>query len=208
MKLQPLSRRYARRAALVALFALAWPAVARSSTLLECEYPLQPASKHGREPEAPSYCARELADGSLAIEPGYLGALEFGDMGMAEVFVQRIGWVYVKPNGETLSVMSFDNAADSFSEGLVRGQRDGKVVYFGADFAPAFPESFDWGWPFESGRALVCLGCVLEDDSGDEHRAIMGGRWGYIDRAGKPVVPIIYSREEIDRISQDQRRDP
>jgi len=66
--------------------------------------------------------------------------------------------------------------------------------------APAFeavipPHHYDWGWPFENGRALVCLGCREGEPEG-EHRPVVGGRWGYVDKSGEEVVPVRLSRSE------------
>ena len=165
-----------------------------------------PAAKSGSDTQ--DLCARQTEDGKLEIDPHHLRSLSFTTNGMAEVHVQGIGWVYVRPNGDTLPVMTYDNIPDRFSEGLVRGQRDGKIVYFGNDFKPAFPERFDWGWPFEGGRALVCLGCALEPDTDEEHRSLVGGRWGYIDHAGRTVVPVIFSRDQIRKIQQRLKNHP
>ncbi len=105
----------------------------------------------------------------------------------------------MRPDGESLSVINFDNSPDSWSEGLVRGRRDGKIVFFNRRFEEATGKRYDWAWPYEDGHALMCEGCELED-SGGEHRALVGGSWWFIDRAGKKVEREHLSEDEISRL--------
>ncbi len=49
---------------------------------------------------------------------------------------------------------------------------------------------FDFATPFSESPAGVCAGC--EKRWHGEHAVWAGGRWGYIDRAGKAAVPMIY----------------
>jgi hypothetical protein len=52
---------------------------------------------------------------------------------------------------------------------------------------------WDFASPFEHGVAQVCMGCVSTlISSGDEHTAMTGGKWGYIDKRGKIIVPVEY----------------
>jgi len=143
-------------------------------------------------------CAIRAPDGSLRIDRRHLGRLDFGIDGMAAVFVEGRGWAYVRRDGRTLEVPEFDNGPDDFSEGLVRIRRDGKTGYADRSFRTVIRPRFDDGWPFDGGRALVCIGCRLAppDPRHDEHRPVSGGAWGFIDRTGREVVPIRYSREE------------
>ena len=118
---------------------------------------------------------------------------------MAAVFVEGTGWAYVRRDGGTLEVPASDNGPDNFSEGLVRIRRAGKTGYADASFRTVIPPRFDFGWPFEKGRALVCLACRVappDPRHHDEHAPVTGGTWGYIDHRGREVVPIRYSREE------------
>ncbi len=48
----------------------------------------------------------------------------------------------------------------------------------------------DLATPHVESRAGVCAGC--EKRWHGEHAVWAGGRWGYIDRAGKAAVPMIY----------------
>ena len=105
-------------------------------------------------------------------------------------------WFYVRPDGSKVSVVTWDNGADDFSEGLARTLIDGKVAYVDERFEVVVPPEYDWGWPFEDGLALVCLGCSLEKAPAEEHTEVVGGTWVYIDLAGKEVLPPQGSRRQ------------
>lgn len=137
-------------------------------------------------------CARR-SDGKLRIAPAMLERLAFDDNGLGLVVLGR-RWHYVKKTGEALEVVRFDNGADDFSEGLVRSPIDGKIAYYDAMFERVIAPIYDWGWPFENGRALVCQGCRPAPDPKGEHVPMVGGRWGYIDRSGNEVVPMTEER--------------
>jgi WG repeat protein len=121
--------------------------------------------------------------------------MSFSSDGLAQAFIDG-QWHYIKRNGDTLPVITYDNGADYFSEGLVRSIRNGKIAYYTADFAQAVPPRYDWGWPFENGRALVCRGCKKDETDKSEHIPVVGGEWGYIDRHGIEVVPVRLSQAE------------
>jgi hypothetical protein len=77
-----------------------------------------------------------------------------------------------------------DNGADYFKEGLVRGLRHGKLVYYDRALRSVIVTNYDWGYPFEQGRAEVCMGCK-ETRLDDEHQTMVGGHWAVIDRKGR-----------------------
>jgi hypothetical protein len=72
---------------------------------------------------------------------------------------------------------------------------NGKIAYFNQDFEPVIAPTYDWGWPFRDGRAIVCKGCVLVPIE-DGHSMLEGGLWGYIDKNGEEVVPVKYTAAE------------
>lgn len=159
-----------------------------------CRYVAAPLKSDATsELEGYPSCAVRDSAGEYRLLPGHLAALDFHD-GLASILIDG-QWHYVKESGQLLPVLTFDNGPDYWSEGLVRSRRDGKIVYVGRDFQPAFPPRYDWGWPFEDGLALVCLGCKPVDSEG-EHREVRGGSWGYIDKLGREVVAVNLSRDE------------
>ncbi len=152
------------------------------------------------EPTTVANCGSEKGDGTALIRPEHLAAIDFGADGLAVV---RLGehFYYFRPDGRSARVPTYDNWADDFAEGLVRTVRavDGveKVGYLDGELAVVIAPRFDWGFPFAGGRAMVCNGCRAETTDGDEHSSVVGGLWGYVDKAGKEVVPIRFSFEEL-----------
>ena len=52
------------------------------------------------------------------------------------------------------------------------------------------PPLYDFGTPYSDGIAAVCNGCFFVTKG--EHSYVVGGKWGYINRKGKVVIPISY----------------
>ena len=146
------------------------------------------------ELESHSRCAAVVGT-TLRISSEHLAKMSYTTSGLAEAFIDG-HFYYVKPNGELLQVVAFDNGADYFSEGLTRSLVRGKIAYFDSKFHRVIPPKYDWGWPFEAGRALVCIGCKPSkpDDEGDF--SVDGGKWGFIDKSGKELVAVTLTRAE------------
>jgi len=170
--------------------------LANADKYVMCSY-LRKPTKENVHSEWGGYenCAR-YGNGKLEIGPKHIVEVNFGPSGIAP-FWTAAQWFYIKPSGEFLPVVSYDNAADDFREGLVRAPINGKIAYFNKSFKQVISPKYDWGSPFNSGRAFVCKGCSIQDPDEDGHKLITGGVWGYINRAGEEVVPVQYSREEI-----------
>jgi len=163
-----------------------------------CAYLPRPIQEN-MYPEWESYddCAK-YTNGELVVNPEHLKNLDFDSLGMAAFWVGSQIF-YIKKSEEYLPVVAYDNGADDYSDGLVRSLVDGKISYYDANFRQVIAPKYDWGWPFKSGRALVCSRCSIQASDGDEHGMVTGGRWGYIDKEGEEVIPVEYSREEIQR---------
>jgi len=166
---------------------------------LDCFYAARPTAKNP-DPEMSLHrnCAVVRGDGSVRIVARHLQALDFNADGLATFNAERRGWFYVLRNGRILEVLSEDNGADDFVEGLVRGRRHGKVAFFDRSFRMVLPPIYDFAWPFENGLAMVCSGCTQRTDASDpdHHGLVDGGLWGYIDHHGREVIPVKYSRDE------------
>jgi len=166
---------------------------------LDCFYAARPTAKNP-DPEMSLHrnCAVVSGDGSVRIVARHLQALDFNTDGLATFNAERRGWFYVLRNGRILEVLSEDNGADDFVEGLVRGRRHGKVAFFDRSFRMVLPPIYDFAWPFENGLAMVCSGCTERTDASDpdHHGLVDGGLWGYIDHHGREVIPVKYSRDE------------
>lgn len=143
-----------------------------------------------REPTAgleshPGCAVRE--GGRVRVSEAHLAQMSFSEEGLASALIDR-QWYYLRRDGKLLPVLTYDNGPDSFSEGLTRSLVDGKMAYFDAELRQVVAPKYDWGWPFEDGRALVCLGCKAGAPDGDGHTSIKGGRWSYIDKNGTEVA--------------------
>jgi hypothetical protein len=158
---------------------------------MECTYV---ANAPTAELEAHAGCARAV-DGSPQIAAVHLARMSYTSNGLASAFIDG-RWYYVKPNGDLLQVVTFDNGADYFAEGLTRSLVRGKVAYFDIKFHQVIPPKYDWGWPFAGGRALVCTGCKAGKPDGDGHGSVDGGRWGFIDKMCKEIVPVGLTKAE------------
>ncbi|MEQ4617620.1 MAG: hypothetical protein ABN482_06185 [Corticimicrobacter sp.] len=162
---------------------------------LPCTY----LSKSQQELHQVQACA-SLENGQPVLNAGVLADLQFdgAEGGLAQVHVNR-RWHWVRPDGHMQEVLTFDNGADPFSEGLTRGPGTKGVAYYDRSLQRILDLPYAWGMPFQDGRALVCADCV-ESTGADEHRALVGDTWGVIDRAGKEVLaPGLSLQEAVSR---------
>ena len=130
-------------------------------------------------------------NGKIVLPARYALAENFSQEGIAAV-ADNTGWHYIDTKGKTLfHAFVYDNAPDSYSEGLARyinakgqfGFNDlrGKIV---------IKARFSYARPFKEGLAAVCEGCRFVKVG--EHSTIMGGSWGYVDKTGKVVIALRY----------------
>ena len=146
------------------------------------------------EMESHAECAKR-ARGVLRVSEDHLARMSYVN-GLASVVIDR-RWYYVMRNGRSLAVLTYDNGPDDFSEGVTRSPVGDKVAYFDSAFQQVIGPKYNWGWPFEDGRALVCIGCKRGEPDAEGHSSVSGGLWGYIDRRGNEIVPVKLSQEEV-----------
>ncbi|MFC6027259.1 MULTISPECIES: hypothetical protein [Methylobacterium] len=126
-------------------------------------------------------CARRAGDW-IRIDPARLARMPFKD-GVTEIVVDGIGWLWTRRDGLALPVFPLDNGPDPFAQGLVRARHAGKVAFHDRRLCRVLTTDFDWSFPFNArGEALVCRGCRSD---GRQPSAMVGGRWGLIDRRGR-----------------------
>jgi hypothetical protein len=143
-------------------------------------------------------CACVTEEGELSILEPHLARLAFDDAGLATVWVGKKEVAYVHRSGKAAWVLPFDNGADYFVEGLARTVRGGKVGFLNQNLEVVIEPRWDFAFPFENGRAVVCQGCRPEPVGPDhEHSSVEGGKWGVIGKDGAVVVPVAYAREEL-----------
>ncbi|MCQ9634060.1 WG repeat-containing protein [Chryseobacterium sp. WG23] len=80
----------------------------------------------------------------------------------------------------------YDNGADYFSEGLRRLVKNGKVGFADRNGKIIIEAEHDFVSPFNYGYAAFCDGCDWEKTN-DEHRSIVGGKWGVMNIKGQTV---------------------
>lgn len=158
---------------------------------LPCTY----LSKSQQELHQVQACA-SLKNGQPVLDSAVLSDLLFdaAEDGLAQVHVNKV-WHWVRPDGDMRAVLTFDNGADPFSEGLTRGPGTKGVAYYDRRLQQALDLPYAWGMPFQDGYALVCADCEASMATG-EHRELAGQTWGVIDRAGKEVVAPRFSLQE------------
>tara|TARA_R110001606_G_scaffold396245_2_gene570005 strand:- start:49 stop:582 length:534 start_codon:yes stop_codon:yes gene_type:complete len=139
------------------------------------------------ELEAFQHCA-SYHDKYLEITDEHWRQLNFDENQLTSLFTHG-QYFYIKPDRSYLPVITYDNGADYFQEGLTRSLLNGKIAFYNRDFKLVLAPSFDWAWPFQNGKAKVCNGCVLTQVDA-EHTGLTGGTWGYIDKQGNMIEPL------------------
>lgn len=161
---------------LAALLLLAAP---QTGYDVQCTY----SSRREKELTVAADCARRTPE--LAFNPARLSDFIF-NRGLAEVNIGG-GWHYVRPNGGSAPMMTFDNWADEFHSDRARSEVAGKIGYIDRSLRLALPRIYDGAFPFENGRAVVCFGCVKGTDG--DHSFYAGGQWACIDPRGREIGP-------------------
>ncbi|MDO9427738.1 MAG: hypothetical protein Q7T93_13025 [Methylobacterium sp.] len=136
------------------------------------------------------HCARRAGD-FVRIDPARLARMPFRG-GVTEIVVDGIGALWARRDGLALAVFPLDNGPDPFAQGLVRARHAGKVAFHDRRLRRVLATDFDWSFPFNArGEALVCQGCRSD---GRQPSAMIGGRWGLIDRRGRLTRPLAEGR--------------
>jgi hypothetical protein len=71
---------------------------------------------------------------------------------------------------------------------LVADAERGKIGYYDEKGKIVIRATYDFGMPFENGRAAVCSGCSRQQEG--EHYRIVGGVWWEIDQHGQKRASI------------------
>lgn len=135
--------------------------------------------------------------GEIVIPARFRIAGDFAKNDLAPV-LDETGWCYINKKGAVVirSPFIFDNGADYFKEGLVRivSSQD-KFGFADASGKTVIEPQFDYAQSFSEGVAAVCIECRKEKADA-EHSYMTGGRWGYVNRLGRIIVPIEYQGVE------------
>lgn len=132
-------------------------------------------------------------DGSVLLSPKYTLAMDFD----GKPYAYADGY-YIDATGTQLfRAFHYDNGPDYLVEGR-RRYIDGDLVGFLDEcLRVAVPARFTFAEPFWNGLALVCIGCVVAP--GGEHRRMVGGQWGAVDRHGQARIPVEFDEAEARR---------
>jgi len=103
-----------------------------------------------------------------------------------------IGIFYFTKKGKSRKVLAFDNSADYFKDGLARTiGKNKKIGYIDTKLNIVIEPKYDFAFPFENKKAIVCNGCTKHKLG--EHSSLIGGKWGIIDTDGTLIKPMKYS---------------
>lgn len=163
---------------LAALLLLATPAP-QTGFDVPCTY----GSRSRKELVVAPDCARRTP--ALELNPVRLSDFAFRH-GLADINIAG-AWHYVRRDGASQPVMTYENWADEFHSGLARSEVGGKIGYVDRRLRLVLPRRYDGAFPFEKGRAVVCFGCTRESDG--EHSFYARGSWACIDSRGREIRP-------------------
>lgn len=155
--------------------------------------------------ERAEHCARQDPD-RLVIASAVMADLAFDEHGLAPLATAN-AWRWVNRAGHSVPVLTYDNGADDFVEGLTRGpDAQGNIVFYDRNLDPVIRTPYRWAEPFEQGVTLVCADCVPERVAGGEHMTMVGKQWAAIGRDGRLVTPWLASRGAAEEALGARRR--
>ena len=154
-------------------------------------------------PEAEPAVCEQTRDGRIFLARESLPHVVFGDQGLGTIVVGKGSLYFVNRNGKTAQAFRFDNGADYVVEGLARSVKNGKIGFVNTKLEQVVPPVWDFASPFEHGVARVCLGCTTASDG--EHATTTGGKWGYIDKRGKVIIPVEFEGRSLPSVEAAAR---
>lgn len=112
------------------------------------------------------------------------------------VFKPNVGCVAINNKGKELfNVFMANNGNDYPKDGLFRildksGTKMGVANMKGQVIVKP---KYDAIFPYYEGLAAVAVGCkTVKPQDDPEHEYVVGGKWGFIDKQGKEVIPLEY----------------
>ena len=140
-------------------------------------------------------CAVFDDSGSLRPTAQFLESTYFDEDGLSCVLFHELGFFWVRSDGRTASVPTWDNMCAWFSEGLTVANIDEHEVYIDQEFQVVLDPGYEVLAPFEDGYARVCNGPFIFDQRRENRRT--GGQCGLIDRSGQLVLDLLYPVEDF-----------
>jgi hypothetical protein len=137
-------------------------------------------------------CLSPADHGAYQVRPELLRALRVEAADAPFAAYSRCGMFWVRPDGRARTTQLYDNGADYFSQGLTRYLSHGKYGYMNANLDVVVEPSYDFAYPFEAGKGIVCQGCRFHTDG--EHGSVSCTRCGAVNTAGQ-LVEALGSRD-------------
>jgi hypothetical protein len=137
----------------------------------------------------------------IFVSSAALSKLVFSKKGLASVFAENHGWLFVRRNGSTIPAFFFDNGPDYFVEGLARYIANGKIGFINESGDIVIRANFQHAFQFCGGRSVVCNGCTKVRNG--EYLELKGGLWGCIDSMGKIIIPVKYSEDDARKMIRE-----
>lgn len=107
------------------------------------------------------------------------------------------GYVYDRKGDFLYQPFMYDNGPDYFVEGLRRFVKNGKIGFADRNGKVIIEPKHDFVDYFNYGYASFCDGCDWEKTD-DEHKSIVGGKWGMMNARGETVPPLTkYSEKDV-----------
>ncbi|UCA61101.1 WG repeat-containing protein [Chryseobacterium rhizoplanae] len=107
------------------------------------------------------------------------------------------GYVYDRKGDFLYQPFMYDNGPDYFVEGLRRFVKNGKIGFADRNGKVIIEPKHDFVDYFNYGYASFCDGCDWEKTD-DEHKSIVGGKWGMMNTKGETVPPLTkYSDKDV-----------
>lgn len=107
------------------------------------------------------------------------------------------GYVYDRKGDFLYQPFMYDNGPDYFVEGLRRFVKNGKIGFADRNGKVIIEPKHDFVDYFNYGYASFCDGCDWEKTD-DEHKSIVGGKWGIMNARGETVPPLTkYSDKDV-----------
>ena len=147
-------------------------------------------------------CGQLIDQDTFQLNKSHLNNLYFSKNGLASVIYEGAIF-YVSKTGEVVRTHFYDNGADYFVEGVARTILDGKFGYIDQQLNIVIMPEYDFAFPFINGMAIVCNDCRSESDG--EHKVMVGGRWGVINKVGMVILPLNFSKKELLESSEYKR---
>jgi antitoxin component YwqK of YwqJK toxin-antitoxin module len=100
-------------------------------------------------------------------------------------------WGFVDEAGKVIISIQYEKVGMFFSEGIIDVKSNGKWgCVDSATNVIIVDFKYDAIADFSEGLTAVNVGCVIEN----YYTGCVGGKWGYIDKTGKEIIPIIYDK--------------